>query len=94
MQFDKLLNDYESKINVTWKDKNDLLKNVKANKETRKRAIKAINDIKKIREKEATKEKRKLEDDSLLKKKKEKMVNLLILLFMYKNWQVWSVLFW
>ena len=91
MQFDKLLNDYESKINVTWKDKNDLLKIVKANKETRKRAIKAIN---KIREKKATKEKRKLEDDSLLKKKKEKMVNLLILLFMHKNWQVWSVLFW
>lgn len=58
---------------------------MKANRETRKRAIKAINDIKKIREKEATKEKRKLEEYSLLKKKKEKMVNLLILLFMYKN---------
>lgn len=48
----------------------------KENKEIRKRAIKAVNNIKKMKEKN----KIKLENGSLLKKNNEKMVNLSILL--------------
>lgn len=48
MELGEVLNEYETKINVTLETKNYLFKIVEQNKEIRKRAIKAIE---KIREK-------------------------------------------
>ena len=48
MELGELLNEYETKINVTLEAKNYLFKIVEQNKEIRKRAIKATE---KIREK-------------------------------------------
>ena len=55
MQLDKLLNEYDTKINVTLEAKNYLFKFVKQNKEIRNRAINAMENIEKIREKETKK---------------------------------------
>ena len=47
MQLGKLINKYKTKMSLTLKALNNLSKMIKENKEIRKRAVKAINDIKK-----------------------------------------------
>ena len=47
MQFGKLINKYKTKMSLTLKTLKNLSKMIKENKEIRKRAAKAIDDIKK-----------------------------------------------
>ena len=56
---ENLLNEYETKINVTLKTKNRFSIILKENKKLRKRAIKAIDHVKTIRERDVRKEKKK-----------------------------------
>ena len=58
MHLDKLLKEYETKINVTLKVTNDLPKIVEENTEIRERAIETTYNIKKIREKEVNKKRK------------------------------------
>lgn len=54
---ENLSNKYETKINVTLKTKNRFSIILKENKDLRKRAIKAIDHVKTIKEREVRKEK-------------------------------------
>ena len=78
---ENLLNEYETKINVTLKTKNRFSIILKENKKLRKRAIKAIDHVKTIRERDVRKE------------KKERMVNLTSLLNILNIYLVRGVLF-